>query len=596
MVHAGSGDFDTSAIPVQGNRRMHPATDRISQHSVNSHTLESYSSAGSEIEPHAAARDPLREYPAANIQLAHDESSLNVSIQIYSQNRNGVCLLNLLKAWNSAQPIVGCITSDRLRSDTYCSLECSHTTPNRIELIAATRDILNCLKGIAKCMQDLPSNSSKICGNGCMNVRGSGPIAKSANSAARVLHRSMHSVGRWLTMLAGFRFGSHAYDDEDELLELVEHRDTQALRSVHSRHASQDSTCKPSHERKLSDAATAACFACVRPACVEEEMPEAGPVAEGRFTRGDERNRARGGAAKQQGQAHALEVFGTPLVGFGSKNSDMMGGLVGVEMLSYEPSQAVELNPFVDDQEMGAPRSTLPNGAFASEPMETVGGTFTGGTFTVLGGAGLGGAMPLAVTANDPLAPTIDVSDDRLCHPSPKPEKMGAVGAAVITPSASRSAVQAVTAVFTRSTSKKESSSSPESATHQPELLTTKAGASSSEGTTPKKRSLRSPLKGKGKQGATHAEKGAVRPVSGARAETFEPAVETVVVPDEDAPKPVDVAAAHEGVEQQNTPVVISIDNPLRSETPDRSVALHRTFLGVCHVPGIHSLHEILLS
>ena len=179
-------------------------------------------------------------------------------------------------------------------------------------------------------MQELNSSSSAICGNGCIHVGGTGSIAKSANSAARVLHRSMHSVGRWLTMLAGFRFGSHAYDDEDALLELdALSGDAHALNVLHARSTSADSAGKPVAEQKLCTTG-GACFACVRPACVDEEIPEAGPVAEGRFTRGQERNRPRAGGAKQQGQERALDVFGTPLVGFGAKQSSDMLSLIHI--------------------------------------------------------------------------------------------------------------------------------------------------------------------------------------------------------------------------------------------------------------------------
>lgn len=448
--------------------------------------------------------------------------------------------------------LVGVLVEDNIKQTTqlaFVGFLGRYTVPEPAIISWPLRWPQTDLEHICGFMQDLHSSSSVIGGNGCMHVRGNGSIAKSANTAVRVLHRSMHSVGRWLTMLAGFRFGSQAYDDEDALLELDELGEMHALHAVHLRNASADSAGKQTSDQKLSAAAAAACFACVRPLCVEEDIPEAGPVAEGRFTRGQEQHRAPGGAAKQQGQERALDVFGTPLVGFGSKNSsDMMGGLVGVEMLSYEPSQATELNPFVDDQEMGAPRGSMARvQPFAHSSLSS-------GLSASIGG--IGGAMPLAVTANDPLAPKIDVSEDPECSQN------DVRAASASDASSGGRAARAVASVF-RSTTK--SHSSPDS----PQIAekTNNGGVAVSSTSSPRKSQRSSPVV-QITAGTAHAASTS-HVVSAPAPETLETRVETVVVPDEDTPQPPARACTHEH-RTTSEPMVISIDNPLRSATPDR--------------------------
>ena len=200
---------------------------------------------------------------------------------------------------------------------------------------------------------------------------------------------------------------------------------------------------------------------------------------------------------------------------------------------------------------------------------------------------GLAGAMPLAVSANDPLAtPTIDVSDDPLCSPAiGTSEKGSAAAGASNAGAAGGRAARAVASVFHRSTAK--SHSSPDSPVRG---TSDKAGATSAKGlgagglevvtvsdTSPKKSSQRAFKRSASALGHGHStgtSAGSAMVVSGPA--VVEQAVETVVVPDEDVFKSSTAMqshmhASHDDARQRTASEPMeTIENPLHVATPDR--------------------------
>lgn len=219
------------------------------------------------------------------------------------------------------------------------------------ELLALAHDVNG--------MQDAVSNRAVMCGTTC--VRGEWPLGHSVVAA---LQRGARSVGRWLTFFAGFRFDSVSItDDEDALLDLE-------LAAPHQHHPRSHAACgcgtagclgcrgaraAPRRVDGGTDAVRCGCICTGKRAAVLE--PEAGPVAEGRFGRGE-----RGGhtaSREARSQPSVVPEYSASLAGFGSEQMDLMRGVYGMDLESHrqQSSSSTPQNPFVD---FGLPMEDAP--------------------------------------------------------------------------------------------------------------------------------------------------------------------------------------------------------------------------------------------
>lgn len=198
-------------------------------------------------------------------------------------------------------------------------------------------------------MQEAVSTGAVTCGTNC--VRGEWPMA---HTVVVALQRGARSVGRWLTFFAGFRFDSVSVsgdDDEAVLLEDDEHAHPRSSAGCRCRgHGCR--RCRPARDWHAAAAARAHLCGCIcqlgRRSVDEADLP-AGPVAEGRFGRGE--RSAHSSAREGRGQPSVVPEYGASLAGFGSDQMDLMGGVIGMELERLTPQRqgpAAPKNPFVD--------------------------------------------------------------------------------------------------------------------------------------------------------------------------------------------------------------------------------------------------------
>lgn len=213
-------------------------------------------------------------------------------------------------------------------------------------------------------MQDAASTRAVMCGTTC--VRGEWPLAHSVVAA---LQRGARSMGRWLTFFAGFRFDSvSTTDDEDALLDLE-------LMPPHAHHLRSDAVCGCGIAECMAcrggraaarrgdggtDAVRCGCMCTGKRAAVPEPEPTAGPVAEGRFGRGERGGHT--GLREARSQPSLVPEYGASLAGFGSEQMDLMGAMYGMELETLtahrqQSSSSAPQNPFVD---YGVPMEDAP--------------------------------------------------------------------------------------------------------------------------------------------------------------------------------------------------------------------------------------------
>eukprot|EP00892_Ulva_mutabilis_P005965 jgi/Ulvmu1/3740/UM173_0013.1 len=179
------------------------------------------------------------------------------------------------------------------------------------------------------------STGAVTCGRTC--VRGEWPLA---HTVVVALQRGARSVGRWLTFFAGFRFDSVSVSGDDDEAVLLE-------TDLMPQHAQRGRVARGSSSGGVRGLCGCICYPGDRNKSDDLE-PVAGPVAEGRFGRGE--RGVNTSARDSRGQPSVVPEYGASLAGFGSDQMDLTGGMIGMELEPLAPQRqpSAAENPFVD--------------------------------------------------------------------------------------------------------------------------------------------------------------------------------------------------------------------------------------------------------